>query len=158
MNLQEHVISTTGAAALEFFRFALVVPADKLEWKPLDSGRSVLDMAREIAKTPDWAGDTISSESAPEWNEDAFAAQKLEMETWLTVERCQVECLARLDRFYVLVRSLSDEDLKKTKWLPYDGGRDFTYAEMLDYPRWNFNYHLGQVAYIQTLYGDREMH
>jgi hypothetical protein len=30
--------------------------------------------------------------------------------------------------------------------------------EMMDYPRWNFNYHNGQIAYIQTLYGDKEMH
>ena len=30
--------------------------------------------------------------------------------------------------------------------------------EMMDYPRWNFNYHLGQIAFIQMMYGDKEMH
>jgi hypothetical protein len=29
---------------------------------------------------------------------------------------------------------------------------------MLDYPRWNFNYHLGQIAYIQTHYGDKSLY
>ena len=53
---------------------------------------------------------------------------------------------------------MPDADLDKKRWLPYDGGRDFTMPEMMDYPRWNFNYHLGQIAYIQTLYGDKEMH
>ena len=158
MNIQDHVIATTGAAALEVFRYALIVPADKVDWKPLDNGRSVIDIARELAKTPDWAGETIAGEGSPEWTEEAFAAQKAEMATWTTVEQCQAECLARLEKFYEVVRSLGDEDLAKTKWLPYDGGRDFTFAEMLDYPRWNFNYHLGQIAYIQTLYGDRDMH
>jgi hypothetical protein len=29
---------------------------------------------------------------------------------------------------------------------------------MLEYPRWNATYHLGQIAFIQTLYGDKETH
>ncbi len=53
---------------------------------------------------------------------------------------------------------MPDERLSEKKWLPFDGGRDFSMPEMMDYPRWNFNYHLGQSAYIQTLLGDREMH
>jgi hypothetical protein len=56
------------------------------------------------------------------------------------------------------VLAMPDERLAETKWLPFNGGRDHTYLEMLEYPRWNATYHLGQVAYIQTLYGDREIH
>ena len=53
---------------------------------------------------------------------------------------------------------MPDERLSNTKWLPYNGGRDHTFLEMLDYVRWNCNYHTGQIAYIQTLYGDKEMY
>ena len=45
--------------------------------------------------------------------------------------------------------------------LPFGPGgsmKPFTIAEMADYPRWNFTYHLGQIGYIQTLYGDNAMH
>ena len=31
-------------------------------------------------------------------------------------------------------------------------------TEMMDYPRWNFTYHVGQIAYIQTLLGDEKMY
>ena len=85
-------------------------------------------------------------------------AFKKETESWTTAEICHTICLEKLELLYEAVRNIPDSQLAETKWLPYDGGRDFTYAEMLEYPRWNFNYHLGQIAYIQTLYGDKEMH
>ena len=77
---------------------------------------------------------------------------------WKTVEACEAECNRRVDKLCAMFKAMPDERLKETKWLPYDGGRDFTMAEMMDYPRWNFSYHQGQIAYIQTLYGDKEMH
>ncbi len=156
MKLQEHVIESTQKAAEEVFRYARAVPEEQLDWKPLYTGRSVLDLARELAVTPDWAYDTLTSDAKPD--EAAFAAQKAEMESWKTVAECEAQCYKRLKRFYEAVGQLPDEKLSETKWLPYEGGRDFTYAEMMDYPRWNFNYHLGQIGYIQLLYGDREMH
>ena len=45
--------------------------------------------------------------------------------------------------------------------LPFGPGgsmQTFTVAELTEYPRWNANYHQGQIGYIQTLYGDRDMH
>ncbi len=158
MKLQEHVIEETRRAAAEVFRYATKVPDDRVEWKPLDHGRSVLDLARELAMTPDWAFDTLFVEGPQDWSEEGMAAQTAEMESLKTVAACEARCLEHLERFYEGVRAMPDERLAQTKWLRYEGGRDFTYAEMLDYPRWNFNYHLGQIAYIQTLYGDRDMY
>jgi hypothetical protein len=83
---------------------------------------------------------------------------KAEQEEWKTAEDCEAECNRRLDKMDELFKTISDERLKETKFLPFDGGRDFTVAEMMDYPRWNFNYHLGQIAYIQVLFGDKDMH
>jgi hypothetical protein len=37
-------------------------------------------------------------------------------------------------------------------------GAKMTFAELLFLNYWNLVYHQGQIAYIQTLYGDREMH
>lgn len=89
MRLQDQVIEDTKKAAAEVFRYAKAVPADKVEWKPLDQGRSVLDLARELAKTPDWAVDVISGDEMPDWGEEMAAAQKQEMESWKTVEECE---------------------------------------------------------------------
>lgn len=158
MRLQDYMIDTTKAAAGEAFRYARAVPADKLDWKPLDAGRSVLDQCRELAMCPTWCEDLISGKPEPEWNEETFAAIKKEQEQWTTVDACEAECNRRLESLFAAFRALPDERLKETKWLPYGGGRDFTMPEMMDYPRWNFTYHVGQIGYIQTLLGDREMH
>lgn len=158
MDIRQHMIDTTKAAAADAFKCARAVPADKMDWQPLELGRSVLDQCRELAMCPSWARSIILDEAQPEWNEETFDAIKKEQEQWRTVDDCEAECNRRLEALFDVFRNLSDADLKKTKWLPYDGGRDFTMAEMMDYPRWNFIYHVGQISYIQTLYGDKEMH
>lgn len=158
MRYQDFVCDETQKAADEAFRYAKAVPDDKVDWKPLDAGRSVLDQAREMAKCPVWAYDIVSGADMPDWNEETQAKLKAEMEQWKTVADCQAECNRQLARLFEFYRGISDDKLKETKWLPYDGGRDFTWQEMMDYPRWNFTYHLGQIGYVQTLYGDKDMH
>lgn len=158
MKLQDHMVQITRDAAKEAFRYARAVPEDKRDWKPLDLGRSVLDQCREMAMCPKWALDIISEAPQPEWDETTMEAVHKEGEQWNTVDECEAECNRRLELLFEFFGTMTDEHLAKTKWLPYDGGRDFTMAEMMDYPRWNFTYHLGQISYIQTLYGDKEMH
>lgn len=158
MSIQENILLETRAAAQEFFRYALAVPTDKVEWSPLDAGRTVLDLCREVAMCPTWAADMLTTRTLPEWDENSEAAAKDEQSAWLTVEACQEQCEARLENLYAAIRALSDEQLKETMFLPFEGGRDFTMIEVMSYPRWNINYHTGQVGYIQTLYGDKEMY
>ena len=158
MRLQDYMIDVTKAAAAEAFKCAKATASDKIDWAPMDNGRSVLDQCRELAMCPTWAKAIIANEPMPEPTEEGLAAMRAEQEQWKTVEDCEAECNKRLETLFDLYRNMPDEQLAETKWLPYDGGRDFTMPEMMDYPRWNFNYHLGQIAYIQTLYGDKDMH
>ncbi len=160
MRLQDHVIEVTRTAQEEAFRYAKAVAEDKVEWKPLDAGQTVLSMCRELAKCPDWAYELISGEEA-DWSEEAQAKQKAEMETWTTVAKCEEVGKEKLGRYFALLADLPDARLSETKDLPFGPGgsmKNFTMAEMMDYPRWNFTYHLGQIAYIQTLYGDKGMY
>ena len=158
MTIQQHIIEATQLAADEAFRYAAAVPEDKLNWKPLDAGRSALDQAQEMAKCPDWAYTLVSGAAMPDFDADAMAAVKAEMSQWTTVEICKAECQKRLEKLFALYEELPDERLTETKWLPFAGGRDFSMTEMMDYPRWNFTYHVGQIAYIQTLFGDEKMY
>lgn len=157
MDIREHIINETKLAARDAFKCARAVPADRLEWRPLDEGRSVLDQCQEMALCPEWARAIVLDEPQPEWDEAALAAVKAEQLQFDTLDKCEAECNRRLEILFEVYRNFTEADLKRTKWLPYDGGRDFNMVEMMDYPRWNFNYHLGQISYVQTLYGDREM-
>lgn len=152
MKIQDYMIDATKAAAAEVFRYAKTVPADKRDWQP-EGARSVSNLAWEMAMCPTWAYDLIDGRE-----EGNSSSPGLDPTQPLSVEEYEKECNARIEKLAELYPTLSDERLKETKWLPFDGGRDFTVLEMMDYPRWNFNYHLGQICYIQTMYGDKEMH
>jgi len=156
MKLQNYIADQARLNAEEVFRYAAAVPEDKLDWIPLEGARSVIDMCREIAKCPDWAYSVVTGEAEPP--DEGRVKQKAEMAAWKTVEDCRTVCYEKLQRYTDMIREIPDEQLCKTKWLPFNGGREHTYLEMLDYPRWNFNYHLGQIAYVQKMYGDNEIY
>ena len=158
MRLQTYMIEVTRHAMTEAFRYAKSVPEDKLNWKPLDLGRSVLEQAQELAKCPDWAIEVMTGQGM-ELEAGDTAAE--EMASWDTVEKCEAACMEKLAHFFALVTAYPDSKLEETIDLPFgeDGAdRTFTMAEMMDYPRWNATYHQGQIAYIQTLYGDNDNH
>jgi len=158
MRFQDYIIDSIQRANDEAFKYAKAIPADKLTWQPLDLGRSALDQLQELAQAPGYVTGTIKGD--PQTGHDADAWQKLvaERQAWTTIEDCEREAKKNLDTLFEAIRGCTDERLKETVWLPYDGGRDFTIQEICEYPRWNANYHAGQIAYIQTLYGDKEMH
>ncbi|MBS1714613.1 MAG: DinB family protein [Armatimonadetes bacterium] len=158
MDYQEYMKDATQKAADEAFRYAKAVPDEKVAWKASDTSRSVLQLCQEMALCGKWAAEIIEDKPMPEWSEETQAKVQQEMDAFPDVDACKAECDRNLKALFALFSTLSDDDLKRTKWLPYDGGRDFTVAEMMDYPRWNFTYHLGQIAFVQTLYGDKDMH
>lgn len=156
MTFQQYILQATRAAASDFFKYADHVPADKLEWKPLESGRSVLDIAQEVSMCCQWAADILSGKEI-KWDEEAMEAMGAAMAVLNSLDLCKAKFEETFAVFETTVSGLSDDDLKKTVWLPF-GNRDFTFKENCEYPHWNIVYHQGQVAYIQTLYGDREMY
>jgi hypothetical protein len=158
MRIQDLIVSETKEAMAQAFRYAKAVPADKVGWSPLDQGRTVLDLCQELARCGDWTYEMLAENKQPDWSEETQAKEKAIADTLSTVELCEAEAnkhLARLAEYYP---TIPDERFQETMWLPFEGGRDFTILEIMDYPRWNANYHLGQIAYIQMLYGDKDMH
>jgi hypothetical protein len=158
MTFQESIIEGTRKSAAEAFKYAKQVPADKLDWKPLDAGRSVLDICREMALCASWSAQILSGQGFPEFTEESQAAMKKMQESWTTPEACEEVCNKNLEDFFEKVRAFPDSKLKDTITLPFDGGQTITMMENMTYPSWNFMYHQGQIAYIQTLYGDNKMY
>jgi len=157
MKVVDYIADAARDAATAAFKYADAVPADKLEWAPLDGGRSVMSLVQELAMTPTWQ--LISLDGPPvEWSTETWEQQQAIMSEWNTIALCRAQFDERFAKLEAFIREIPEEKFTDTKWLPYDGGRDFTILEMLDYTRWNCTYHQGQIAYIQTLYGDKDMH
>jgi hypothetical protein len=156
MRIQDYFVETTQRGVDELFRYAAAVPADKLDWAP-EGGRSTLDICREVALTPEWALTTMRGDDF-DFNEETFAKVKEMQSGWTTVEQCKAEYDKRAGALNEFYKNLPDEKLTTTRVLPFVNNKEFTMVEMAEYPSWNANYHTGQIAYIQTLLGDKDLH
>jgi uncharacterized damage-inducible protein DinB len=158
MNYYEQVIRATQWAVDYLFHSARAVPADKLEWKPLDAGRSVLNLAQECAQSPKWFAALLLQRSFTGVTPELLKAMEAERSAWKTLDECERVCRENSEIFYSVIRSIPETDLEIRVPLPFAGGMEPTLAEIMMFHYWHCTYHLGQVNYIQTLYGDLENH
>jgi hypothetical protein len=158
MTVQDHIVTITEHSVESLFRNARAVPADKLDWQPLDEGRSVLSMLAECATVPRFATTILTTGKAPEFTEEAMAKSRALRATLKTVDDCEKLCLENTAELYEAIRTFPTERLSETIALPFREGMTVSMAQIANMHYWNNAYHIGQIAYIQTLYGDKEWH
>lgn len=143
---------TEGAVDM-LYRFARRVPEDKLEWKPYEEGRTILDQLQECAQAPIWyipMLDPSFSHGFANYEEMQTARKE-----WKTLEDCERVTHENTAKLLEVVRNVSDEDLNTEVKMPW--GETMRKVDVIGFHHWNLTYHLGQIAYVQTLYGDKEM-
>lgn len=151
-------LALTEKAFSELFRQARFVPADKLNWKPAESSRSILSLLQECAQCPVWAVGLLNHRKMPDFTPELLAELSNEREGWTTVDACEAEAKNRLTALKEAIEQFPEDDMEKTIFLPFGGGRDFAFWEVMTFPYWNVTYHLGQMCYVETMYGDTDMH
>jgi len=137
------------------FDSAARVPEDKLTWKPMEEGRSTLDLAQECAYCPLWCVDTLKTrkfEMSDVDDANADAAEK--NKEWNTIEECRTAFHKNLEVLNEAIDGFPEEDMAQTMDLPWG---NFSFAGLMSVATWNCIYHNGQINYIQTLYGDKSM-
>lgn len=137
------------------------VPDDKLHWRPLDQGRSAIDLAGDAAQTPVLAMRIL--QMAPDAPmppmREAFGQMREERQSWSKADVLQ-HLEANHSALCQAVEAMSEEQLAEPLAIPM--GPDFT----MTLPRagWAMMSHrayvsrFAQINYIQTLYGDMEGH
>ncbi|HEY5596908.1 MAG TPA: hypothetical protein VIL47_06555 [Candidatus Bipolaricaulota bacterium] len=159
MHYQDQVIRMTKSAAEGLFRAARAMPPDKLTWKVLDKGRSALDLLRECAQSPSWFAPMLKHQAPPpEFTKDDMAAAQQQREQWKSATDCEKACKDSSETLYAVIKSFPDKDLAKEIKLPWGENFIASMADIAMFQYWNLVYHLGQVNFIQTLYGDKDMH
>ncbi len=157
MDIRHFIIANTQRAVEDLFRVAKAVPADKLHWKPLDNSRSVMSMVAECALSPMWGAGLLAVREfkmEPGMMEKFYA----ERDAISSVEEAENLCLENCEKLYAAIRSFPAEDMDKTMNLPFGPRQDWPFSQIMNLHMWNCTYHLGQVAYVQTLYGDFDSH
>jgi hypothetical protein len=149
------IASLLAEAADALARNARAMPEDRLTWKPMDAGRTALDMIVECGAINGAMPRILESRHFPDipsgWM-DGFRAEHDTPEKALRLLKDGSDALV------AAVRAFPATALDDSIRVPFRGGMDKTYAELMMIPYWNMTYHQGQICYVQTLYGDREMH
>ena len=151
------IITLIEAGLDDLERTARAVPDDKLNWKPLDNGRSIFDLLREAAQMPVLSLHLLQSpdnfnpfemfpqlmQDAQSWTRDECLA-KLRANTYAAIEAIRTTPDDKLEEMLTLPMMGSDQPLSLGAWV------------MLLYR--TFVSRFAQINYIQTLYGDFEFH
>ena len=130
------------------------MPPDKQTWKPLDQGRSALSQIQECAGINFWTAQMLRDRAVPPMEEGWM--QQLQAQ-YDTSEKAVAGLQAATDALVAAIEAFLADHLEDTLTLPWDP-TPTTMAEVMLLAYWNMVYHIGQISYIQTLYGDREMH
>jgi hypothetical protein len=153
MTIKEFIIAETVQSFDNLMVTARKVPAEKLDWKPLDSGRSTLDLAQECALCPLWVPGLLTARAFDPSMFEGFEEAKAKMPT---LDDCEAAGRANLETMKEAINSLPDAEMDARIDLPWGKG-NYSLREVMTFASWNCTYHMGQVSYIQTLYGDFSM-
>lgn len=151
MNVIDFIIQDTERNFANFFETCRKVPADKLDWRPLDTGRSTLDQAQEVALSPLWVPGLLKARG---FDPSIFGGFE-EAKTKLTdLDACEARANENLKKLVESVRAFPETEYEAEVEFPWG---KYTWLQTMTFASWNATYHMGQVSYIQTLYGDQSM-
>jgi hypothetical protein len=138
-------------AAKMLAHFLMSTEAGRRTWSPegLNQafGRSALEMVVECIN--------VNNRTAAMLNGSPPAAE-VSFDTEEQAEEAAVALLASGRAFAEAVRSLPEEKLVQEFAMPW--GASWSGALLVSVPTANMHYHVGQINYIQTLYGDKVFH
>jgi hypothetical protein len=151
MTIKEFIIADTVRSFDNLMATARKVPADKLDWKPLDAGRSTLNLAAECAVCPTWVPGLLGARG---FDPALFSTFEESVNALKTLDECEATGKANLEKLKDAINAFPDEDMDTQVELPWG---KYSLREVMTFAGWNCTYHMGQISYIQTLYGDMSM-
>ena len=158
MTAKELIAIQIERAVTDLFRSAKAMPEDRLNAKSAESCRSPLELLQECAQSLKWAPMLLKSDGPPNFDPEAFEKARQERAQWTTIDACEEAARKILAETLDYIENYPESDLDRMIALPFMPDLKLSVAEILASPYWNLTYHLGQINFIQTTYGDMEMH
>ncbi len=158
---KEILLATLEAGKDGLARTFAAVPDDKLNWRPLDQGRSAIDLAGDAAQTPLLALQLLqlAPGATPPAMRETFAKMSAERAAWSRDDVMQ-HLEANHQNLASAIEAMSDEELARPLSIPMRPDFALTLPltgwAMMAYRAYISRF--AQINYIQTLYGDMEGH
>jgi hypothetical protein len=143
----------SGRGELE--RAACAVPDDKVDWKPLDNGRTVRDLLGDAAQAPAMAVSMMRGTLQP--GPELFGRMAEERANWTRDEALQ-HLATNTQQLIAAIQEFPEEKLNEPLTLPMGGGMTLPWGAWMMMAYRSFLARTGQINYIQTLYGDFDRH
>ena len=159
MKFKDMVIEMTKKAAADLFRSARAMPEDRLAWQPEGQGRSALDILKECVQMGEAPLFFLGPNGPKEPTPDEYKKWQEEQKQWKTIDDCEKAFYEKFDNSIGAFKEINQDNLEKEVDFPFGKpGEKISMAGVMLSTYWQLVYHLGQVNYIQVLYGDKEMH
>lgn len=131
-------------------------PDDRLNWSPSSTARTPLQIVAHCGFSLGFITTMLNGTPYPTPTMAEADAEFLAMESTI---KTREEALARwalgLDAFVAHLEQIKDDDLDKMVKLPFGMG-ELPLSYMVGVGSMHTREHLGQIEYLQTIYGDRE--
>jgi len=147
MNTQETIIKLIEEGLPMLLNGVKAMPEEKLTWKPAETARTAMEVAAEAVSMLSACAGMLENRGMSKHGDDESRPT-----TVAELEAAAKEGAAKL---YAVIRAFPEADFEKTLDLPWG---KMSFFQIMSYPYWNIMWHAGQINYIQTLYGDTEMH
>ena len=155
ITVNELAVKLTTEANELLVRAVRAMPADKVVWRALDMGRSPLEMVVECGTTNMLMSQILNEMGMPPYDPEVARRSNASYDT---ISKAIGMLKDGTDALVNAIEIFPVKHLEDSLTLPFGGGMIRTYSEIMVMPYWNMTYHLGQINFVQTLYGDREMH
>ncbi|HLK59831.1 MAG TPA: DinB family protein [Chthonomonadaceae bacterium] len=152
VSVQALAAELTREVAETLIAVASATPEERLNWQPLDNGRTILDQLVECTLANRKWTNILRSRRYADLGRAAAEQVYAELDTLSKVVPRLRETAADLAAAIEAVPDAVLAQTVETPWGPYTLARSCTHAY------WNMVYHEGQINYIQTLYGDFDEH
>jgi len=126
------------------------VPQDKIDWKPDPKGKSTREILEHLTGANHAFAALIRGESVPASDKQSFSIKPDQMD----------DAFAALHRSGLhlseAIAEVTDSQLEEQREMPW--GETWKMLRLISSPSSHISYHWGQLAYLQTLWGDQVDH
>ena len=155
--VKEMIVGAIQSSYEQLLSTAQATPDDKMNWKPLDNGRTVLDLLGDAAQTAEMVNQMVATRGEVKPSREMFQQMRAERADW-TREDATKHLQENTAVLLETLRDTPDDVLKQPLHLPIGGGMTMPLGGWAMMANRTFTSRMAQINYIQTLYGDFDSH